>query len=1064
MADHGLLLDYVSPMIGITLYRAIRNLHVPVILSIGVDLLLKLLIILSTSLLVLDSVTISESAYPMIATSRFSGGSYSASSIDASLTYVVVATSPLFNSTFPAWTQNGSAILPLTTTTPPPADSRVNIDVQAFVPDLGVCETGRSFVQPNLQAANLSGFYLNITGPSCSVSIPDPYLVTDGVSYLAVGTAVQCGLTNANTVLLYAMAIDSGNITDMAWSFCTPSFLLQTANVAYAPSTVPSSWTIVPETPSKIPGISEAVIFDGILSTFNQSVYLYDLWQWLLPNSTASIFDMNQWDPTIRYFYNNVAAQVGALYLKESANDPIVGTITYSEQRLVVRKLAVSLMETVLALLLAVTIWLGFIVPRNVVPIDPGSVGSLATILAACPDLTTAVANQGHTPSQHLRTILQPFSYHTRTTSIGNKHSFGIHQLSAPTTTTMAPADTANLRWWQPIGYTWIMITLSLAAPILLIVSLETILQLSQRTNGISAVSPQGGIRYSWVYLPAFLMVLVAMLFNPLVFAIRMTQPFRELRRGNAGSKTILSNNLKTPVVLLLGRALVRLDVAIAFACIIALITPLLTIVVSGLYAGQVQTVELSTPVQLTSWFNNSFQGWSPQSGRADFQATILQNTPDLPYPRWSWDTLVIPQIQLGSTAEIANMSALTSLNITLPTLQATLKCRNYTVEQAPTESDVTGYINVTSSIPRYWGDFFFSNPEEYYWTLPAPNNGSDYFGGFYYPACYVEGAFEDANCDPARVYGLVFFGYGNWQNYTLTTLVCDWPIIEEIQSDVVFSLPDYTIQGEPQPDYTTTKTFSNQSFLPEIWGSDVGEFDYINSFGNVTTSNGYLLPMLQVAIGGRHSDPDTSKYLDPDLLAERIEYAYNAIVAQYINQLFRLNESAMPADIASQRLTGYYTNPNITRLVQSSISTRILEALLGILFLCALFIHTTVTPRARRLLPKDPMSIAVMASLLAGSRLLSRDVIPVGAELMSEKELREQRIFEPYMYSMGWFEDDDGSPGEARGARDGDEDALSCKGAAAAMTENKRFGIDIGSAAWPEGRPQRRARRWWKW
>ena len=60
--------------------------------------------------------------------------------------------------------------------------------------------------------------------------------------------------------------------------------------------------------------------------------------------------------------------------------------------------------------------------------------------------------------------------------------------------------------------------------------------------------------------------------------------------------------------------------------------------------------------------------------------------------------------------------------------------------------------------------------------------------------------------------------------------------------------------------------------------------------------------------------------------------------------------------------------------------------------------------------------------SLLAGSEMVGREIVPAGAEFMSDKELAD--VFEGYLFSLGWWD---------TGAK------------TSLLGERRRFGVDVG-------------------
>jgi hypothetical protein len=113
-------------------------------------------------------------------------------------------------------------------------------------------------------------------------------------------------------------------------------------------------------------------------------------------------------------------------------------------------------------------------------------------------------------------------------------------------------------------------------------------------------------------------------------------------------------------------------------------------------------------------------------------------------------------------------------------------------------------------------------------------------------------------------------------------------------------------------------------------------------------------------------------------------------------------------------------------RLRQNLISTRILQGLLIAMTICALISLFTINPK--KVLPKNPCSIAAQASLVAGSLMM--DQLQPEAQWMIEKEFIA--LFEGNRYSMGWSEEVEGQG---------------------------RFGVDIDMRPGP-----RKMRRWFDW
>ena len=176
------------------------------------------------------------------------------------------------------------------------------------------------------------------------------------------------------------------------------------------------------------------------------------------------------------------------------------------------------------------------------------------------------------------------------------------------------------------------------------------------------------------------------------------------------------------------------------------------------------------------------------------------------------------------------------------------------------------------------------------------------------------------------------------------------------------------------------------------------------------------LDPFIRTMIFGRNGVP-AEELLGPantQKLVDAANYVFAITIAQLLNTNYRRD-----VDANLPTFNGSLVDSHHVRLVQSAISTRILQGLLGVMFLCAAIPFASI--HTRRVLPKNPCSIAAVWSMLAASRMLSEDFIPKGSEWCSDKELRERGVFEGHSFTLGWW-DSDGNEG------------------------HKRFGIDIDS------------------
>jgi hypothetical protein len=229
--------------------------------------------------------------------------------------------------------------------------------------------------------------------------------------------------------------------------------------------------------------------------------------------------------------------------------------------------------------------------------------------------------------------------------------------------------------------------------------------------------------------------------------------------------------------------------------------------------------------------------------------------------------------------------------------------------------------------------------------------------------------------------------------------------------------LPSYTISPTHPPAAVENSAlfFSNDYFM----------LDRIPSLDNY--GEGTLYGFFQTLMYSKDGIPGDELLANSTRLIEAVEHQYRVYAAQVNNLAYRSPFSSSSSKTESPTIDATLVGLSHFRLVQSNISTRILQALLSVLFMCAVFIYAILwrsTNGTRRILPHNPASIATMAALLVGSEMLTTEKlkIPPGTEFMSNKEMEKSGVFDGWLFSLGWWDTN------ARGGQ--------------------RYGIDIGQAS----------------
>jgi hypothetical protein len=136
--------------------------------------------------------------------------------------------------------------------------------------------------------------------------------------------------------------------------------------------------------------------------------------------------------------------------------------------------------------------------------------------------------------------------------------------------------------------------------------------------------------------------------------------------------------------------------------------------------------------------------------------------------------------------------------------------------------------------------------------------------------------------------------------------------------------------------------------------------------------------------------------------LTDAVQKFYRRYMAFAISRNMRAPTSASTANVT---YTGTLLGSTTPRLKQNNASKITLQVLLAVMFVCGCLAYWLTN--IRHTLPHEPYSIAGAASLLAGSEICSArmmDGVPDGAEWMSKRELEENRVWEGWLISLGWW------------------------------------------------------------
>lgn len=1088
-ARRSLLLDYISPMLAITFWKALKNQHLVVLATISVSALLKIVTIVSTGLFALQEYQNLDVAVQVTATQKFDGRNLGLA--DPRPSYTLYGVERL-NLPLPFGTTQHHAFQPFDATE---VADRLELSAVVDVFSLGLeCDRGQlvavwedpyAIVRRTSESAGLDPtLAVNISTSSCNIinariddAVPPASADIALTSYYGKMLEADCAnkeesadparlvIVFANRTYLpappnFSRGDPLPTITRSASLICRPTYNITAGLVRLAKPNSGSDQTptisLLPNQRSRtISGINAWNIANACLSQLDALVS--DLFRvpnsdgaWLDPFLGCAVSTMPEMkpadfmDPVVledasNRFLSSLSAQLAWEYLMIPTKEVFKGTESRIEHRLFAKALPIRISQGILGAMVALTLLLAVRIPRNAGIYVPGSVATIAAILSKSAAVVGVLESGcGTLAEKDLITGLAPYKFATATQEQPRFPTSGIFMTPgssrpAPETADSVPNSPQPIKWYRPWAFKPLFMIVTLASPLLLIVALEILYQKASANRGIADIPSNRLIRYTWLYIPTITLAQVGMLFSMLDFEIESMQPFYELLKSRTLAKrSILSYPLGNMTLQSLWNAFRYRQIAVAATATATLFAPTLTIVASGLYSESNVTQTRDTSVHvLDKWNSSLYDSWDRDGYAASgvLASELVSN--NLSFPQWTYDELAIPKLKIESNElgpyAIADVSDqdYASLSIRLPSVRGGMNCSLIpsTAYQGSSAKRGAGSCypscyNFDYQVP----DWCLSNLDQLNLSL-IMSEAYDYFGGL-------------ETIGGARRCYLIYAGFGSRNASKVdhfTPLLCTTSL-EQVEADVVLSLPDYSIDTRfpPKADETTARLLSD-SHVP------MRPPDYWQTLNYSTPQfNGFF----QAILFGK--DPvAVDTLLDPANLIRASTHTYRILMAQILNANFRIPRTSA-ADPISGVIDGTITDPNRARLQQSAISTRILEGLLAILFVCAAIAYLAMD--TRRILPCNPHSIAAIGSLLAGSRFIQEGFIQDehDALLLSDKKMRRKDVFQGYVFSLGWWMADGRL--ERRGAK---YCACSDEG-----KKRKRYGIDFELRDPPDREP----------
>lgn len=1056
-ADRSLLLDYVTPFQIISFIRSVKFGHFSVTSTILIFVLIKVLTVISTGLLTLDIIPFENVSQTMRTTSAFDGSEGLDPTTIDSRASVGLYGHRVYGMLLPNGTTEKYAFQlfePAGTSKVPRGTYAYNSSVDVFLGDGWTCETGNLTYKngtDHMDVGDGFGFenspvmmYYNasISLPDCEIhkvhlDAPDWYYqtndTTDRFGYYSAFQQVNCSNLpptdpkfkrfTVSTAYSIGTGQDDHRMLNSSHIVCIPSYKIQSGYVQLGTDGQLLS-DIALHGPSKqIDGITASDIAIAVQKTVAQGNIPSDIDTYKLKSDTFTemmislstdfkfedLMNRTWLETKSKEAYQQLSAQIAGLYLltDKGTTSNLQGTISQNVNRLVVRELPTRLMQAIAAVMFLLTITMVFTMPHGVVPRSVESIAGVAAILARSPALNQILRNTGHLDIKQLSQVLAGHRYMSTVADAPGGRTFSIRVLSNTDMAARPPAKRDSIKWATPLVLHRVVMLLTLLLAIAVVITLEVLYQKSQASSGIANVNVDSLEKYSWLYVPTVVLVLLATTFNLLDFELEFSDPYHELaRRGYASAESsLLWDPLRNVSVRTTFQAFRHSRFALVASSLCAIVAPMLTILVSGLFTTKF--VPLSSPItaKALTWFNISSADLYADAYTFAIPSLIVQG--NMSYPRWTYDEIAFPSIDLSSqTTGIKNATSGT-ITLNMPAARGVVNCtivpESAYLNMTPAVGMCTdsGCIEYNISDPSGCGNTGYIDQNYIFLSgyASSPLSGSGYFGSITAGASSQTNVTDNSTikCPPYTVY----YGKmtdGKVDQISFYRCFC---ALETIQTTADISLFQSTIINEPTVMANTSKIFNDE------WYPSVSDGPYYSSI-NFTHPDEYFGAYVNAMVYGRDGVPK-DELLDNTKFIDRFTRLYRIWTAQWMNTYMRNPIDKLPSNQTGipNTLTGVYDDPNRNRLFLTTISTRALEGVIGMLLICGIVIFVLVD--MSKVLPKEVGTIGAVASLLAGSRLVDEKsgLIPRGSEWISDNEMMKRGMFKGERFRMGWWTDD---------------------------------------------------------
>ncbi|KAI0164387.1 hypothetical protein GGR52DRAFT_559528 [Hypoxylon sp. FL1284] len=749
-AERSVLLDYLSALQPLVVLGAFQNRDWAVAASSSCSLVLRLIVVLSTALIVLSPTRVHNIPTPIVLRSSFieNGTELEHRSLD-----MVVGSIPYYNMdglmednlTYPDGTSSSYAFQDIDANIS--TDAQLHATVEGFRASLD-CKSADlrnySYGLSLTQGWSITG--LNFKSENCSAITNSS---TFGSSHSTTGYFGRIGVTacdgsaTPDSQRLYVFfgevsLNESGRqiIAQSKQILCQPSYNIDKIGIVRNRTDVVDISTPASNTSRRIAGIHPAAIMSAFLVSLNTAISIpastfinirvnetgevvvadmeAPIAQALLftgqNNLSLSSLTESVLNSSIARYYEQYAVFLARTLLLKQDSIPSTGTLETEEERLIVGSTTGYIMTALLVLCIALNLVVMFQKPNVSLPKNPSSILGTAVILASSPGCAKSFTGLGPASINTIAGRIRNIKYELlpRQNDDFNQRKDATLQISAEPEPQFnelhylnAPEDCARA---PLVLRSWCMYAIYLVI-IGIIIALEATLRSSEANNGIADVPGGEYIQYTWTVIPAAIMSLISMYFSAVDFEVRSLVPYSKLRDGAPFSRSINMDLIDKSMPLLLWTEYRKRSLSALAMSAVVVISALFTIFTGSLFiVQQQQQVTVPVKLQMTGSFlirppanSSSSSGlniYSQLESYGQLESSLILDS-NLSYSAFTYENLAFPQFSILAAPNSPQISSLDTVNGSVPALRSRMACRRYGRAEIDMEVTLGGPANI---------------------------------------------------------------------------------------------------------------------------------------------------------------------------------------------------------------------------------------------------------------------------------------------------------------------------------------------------------------------------------